>query len=71
MVPKMGSMGVKFGMESPKNWVNWLTPNPKLSNNITVGIFVLEAETSKTKANINKEQSVIINCVVMVSILKA
>jgi hypothetical protein len=48
IVPKIGSIGFKFGTAMFRFSVRSFAPNPKSSSNITDGIFVLEAVMSNT-----------------------
>ena len=68
IVPKIGSIGFKFGIEIFRLSVTSFAPNPKSKSNITDGIFVLEAVMSKTYANKSKIEIVIINCIVILYI---
>ena len=59
IVPKIGKIGFKFGTVIFNLLVINFTPKPKSNNKINEGIFVLEAEMSKTYANKSKTESVI------------
>jgi hypothetical protein len=48
IVPKIGNIGFKFGIEIFRFSVMSFTPKPNSSNKITDGIFVLKVVMSKT-----------------------
>ena len=60
IVPKIGRIGVRSGIESSSRAELCLTAHPKTSSKITVGIFVLGELKSKTYAKRSSTQIVII-----------
>ena len=47
IVPKIGNIGIKLGIGMLKKIAPCFTHQPKISNKMTVGIFVLDELTSK------------------------
>jgi len=69
IVPNMGNKASSFGISICVSSVICLTPQPKISNKITEGIFVLEAVSSNVYAINNKTHSVIMNGIVILFVL--
>ena len=63
IVPNIGSIGVKSGKVILTKSRSCLTEKPKISSNITEGIFVFDELKSKAYARSNNMQSVIIKTI--------